>query len=371
MNGSCVLMLAFFVGLFYVSTSAEARTVVRTGDAVSLAEEQSIEGDFYTAAGKINVSGTVSDDILAAGGQITINGSIGADAFLLAGSVDIHGPIGDDLRIISGEVTIAEPVAGDVFVIGGSVTILSTASVAGDVLVYGGQVIIEGPVEGDVLGRVDTLRIDAPVAGNVDISVAQLTLGDKASVGGSITYVSNTLLIQSLNASIGGDVVRNEPILLPKDMNVRSALIPVLVLLFSVLVWYLIAKDFLGRVVNRALSKSPRQFLLGLATLLFAPLAIAVLMVSVIGTIVGTISLLGYLLLVMLSVVGLSAVLGQLLMKVFNQPSVKLSLLTLVVGVVGVSLLLLLPVLGMFILSGFMILTLGSLVDLLIRPKVK
>lgn len=358
-----VLMLGF-------ASVAQASSVVRTGDSVSIFEDQVINGDLYSAAGKVNVSGTIEEDLVSASGQITLGGSVGGDALLMSGQVDVHGTIGDDLRILSGEVTIAEPVMGDVFVLGGVVNILSTASVAGDVVLFAGEATIEGSVGGDVFGTVDNLRIDGQVAGNVDVKVGQLTLGDRAAVEGSVFYVSNTLVNRAQNASVGGELVRNDPVLPLAESNIRSAVIPMLVLLFSVLVWYWVSRRSLQKVVERALIKSPRPFLFGFLTLIFAPFAISLLMVSMIGVMVGLVALFGYLLLLTLGLVGISAVIGQLLILAFNQPSKYVSLMTLAIGVIGVAALLMLPIVGHVVLVGFMMITLGSMVDLLVRPNL-
>lgn len=360
------------VGTFFVLAVSvvDAQSVVRSGDTVSIAEDQVIEGDFYSAANIINVSGEVSEDALLVGGQVTVNGASGDDLLIVSGQTDIHGTVGDDLRIVAGEVTIAEPVMGDVFVAAGTVHILSTASIAGDLLMYAGQATVEGSVGGDVMGTVENLRIDAAVAGDVDVTVTQLTLGDRAAVNGSVRYVSHELAVLAPNHMVGGDVLRNDPVLPGTDMTVKAALIPVLVLLFSVLVWYLVSRRSLRTVVSRAVVRSPRPVLLGVVTLLVMPFVTAVLLFSVLGTMVGIISVLGYMLLVLLGMVAVPAILGQLLLKVFNQPNAQLSLLSLVVGVVGVSLLMLLPVLGQVLILALLLVAMGAMVDALIRPEV-
>ncbi len=369
-NWYIVVALTLFVFCLSVMM-ADARTVVRSGETVSVAGEQVVEGDFYSAAGKINLSGSVEEDMVAAAGQISINGSVADNAFLIGGQVDVHGTIGDDLRIISGETVIADPVMGDVLVIGGQVHILSTASVAGDVLLYASEAVIEGSVGGDVLGTVGNLRIDAPISGNIDVRVEKLVLGDKASIEGFVRYVSYQLVTQSPNAIVAGDLLRNDPVLPDDDDNsMLSSLIPALVILFSVLVWYLISRRSLSAVVNRALIRSFRPLFLGFATVILTPIIISVLILSMIGTLVGVTALFGYLFLGALSIIALVAVLGQLMMFAFNRPSEHVSLFSLSVGVVGVMLLTLLPVLGQAILLLLMVLSIGAMIDLLIRPNL-
>lgn len=370
-NGLIYSLLTLVAFSLFLVPYADAKTVIRSGNTVSVESENVIEGDFYAVSNIVNISGTITEDMVSAGGQITVNGSVGKDLFLVAAETDIHGKVGDDLRIISGEVTIADEVEGDLFIIGGSVEILSTASIKGDVVLYAGQAVIAGPVGGNVFGATEKLRIDAPVAGDVDVTVNQLTLGDRTEISGNLSYVSDFALIQSLDAVVSGEVIRNDPVVSPDDVSVRAALVPALVLLFSVLSWYMLSRSSLNRVVSRAVVLSPRSLLIGLASVFLIPIAAIFLTVSMIGSLVGTILILGYLLLLTVSFVGFSAVLGQLMMRLYSKSTPKVSLTTVVVGVISVNVLMLLPVLGGFLILLLVIVTFGTLIDLLIRPSIK
>lgn len=355
------------IALFGLAAFAQANVIVRTGETVSVAEDQDITGDFYAAASIINISSKVEGDLVAAGGRVTTNGEVTEDVLVIGGSVDVHSPVGDDLRVVGGEVVIAEPVTGDVFVIGGSVSILSTASVGGDVLVFGGDVEISGPVGGDILGHSGTLRIDGAVAGDVNVTTNSLTVGERADIGGSVTYVSSQLVERSPAATIGGDLLRNDPVVISAPSNFKNILVPVLVVLFTVLVWFLIARRFLEKVVMSAAARRPRPVLIGLGTLLLAPFAITILMVSVLGTFVGIITLFAYILLILVSIVALMPLAGHLILKVFNQPTTEVTLVTLGAGVVTVFLLMIIPVIGPVLIFGLFILTLGALVDTVVH----
>ncbi len=355
--------------LFFVSVSvASADIVLRTGETVSIAEEQVVEGNFYGAAGKVNISGTVSEDIVIAAGQVTLNGSVGEGAFIVAGQVEVHGTVGNDLRIVAGDVTIADPVMGDLFVLGGTVHILSTASIAGDVLLFAGEATIEGSVGGDVMGTVRTLRLDAPIAGDVDVTTDKLVLGDRSNVAGSVRYVSEQVVEQSLNATVGGDMVRSDPVLPGTQPSAQAALIPLLILLFSVGVWFLVSRRSLGIVADRALTKRVRPALLGVTVLFLAPFAFSLLFLSMVGTLVSLVIIFGYLLFITLSLIAAPAVMGRLLLNIFNQREKQVTLLTLVVGVVAIALLMLLPVIGQVVLFILITVTFGTLFDLLLKP---
>jgi len=368
------LISCLFLGAF--TPMAEADSVLRSGEAVSIAEDQIVEGDFYAAGSKVSISGELKEDLVAAGGQVTVNGPVGADAFIVGGGVDVHGTVGDDLRIIAGEVTLAEPVMGDILVIGGSVTILSTASVAGDVIVFAGDVVIEGSVGGDVIGTVGSLRVDAPVAGDIDITTNTLTLGDNAQVAGSVLYTSDIVLTQALNASVTGDTVRNDP-LITKDNSGdwKTLLIVALVFLFSVLVWYLLSRQTLQWVVNRAVNRSVRSLLIGFSILILVPIGASVLLVSTIGSLVGLILFTLYLLILTLGLVGSMAVFGSVIYTHLfsNKKPIKLviSPLTLILGVFAFMAALLVPFVGLLIITLGFLTTCGAIAETLFRPGAR
>ncbi len=349
--------------------AAEARTVVRSGETVTVAQDEKIEGDFYVAASTATFSGEITNDLVAAAGTVTVNGPVGADAFILGASVDVHGPVGDDVRIIGGDVTLAEPVSGDVLIFGGTVQILSTAAVAGDVLVFGGTVEISAPIEGKVLGHMSSLRLDAAVAGDVDVTTESLTLGERAVVGGAVRYVSDETLTRAQGAQVSGDVVRNDPVYDAAPVTIQSIMVPFLITLFSVGVWYLVARRSLTRVVNRSLLPGIRPLLIGVLSLLLTPFAISILLLSMLGTLVGLATLAGYILVMVLALAAVPATIGRLLQVFIKADATAVTLATLVFGSLITTVLVFIPLIGPLIVLGFFILQFGAIVDLLIRSS--
>lgn len=345
----------------------EAETVLRTGETVSVLEEQSVVGDFYVAAGITTVSGRVEGDLLTIAGKTTINGEVAGDALIIGGNVDVHGPVSDDVRVIGGEVIIAEPVAGDVFVLGGTVQILSTATVGGDVLIYAGNAEIAGSVGGDVLGAYQSLRLSGPVAGDVSVTAENLSIGDSAVIAGDVAYVSNNLVNRSPNAQIGGEIVRNDgPVGKEMKSGVQHWLVPMLILAFTTLVWFLFSRKSLQGVVLSAISYRPRPLLVGIIALLLLPIICVILFATMLGSLLALVLLFGYVLLALLSIIATPVVIGQLLLKVFQQPANEVRLIGVGVGLISVLVLSSVPLVGAVLLLLAIVVTFGALVDSLI-----
>lgn len=350
-------------------TTSEARTVVRSGDTVSVGQDQLIEGDFYTAGLLINIAGKIEEDLLAAGTEVTLNGEVGADVFIVGSQVKVNGTIGDDLRVIAETVEITEPVLGDIFIVGANVRITPTASVTGDVTLIGGTAEISGSVDGRIFGWLESLRVDSIVGGDIDVTVSTLTLGDKANIGGNVTYVSQVPLVRSQSATIAGEEIRNEPMVEEVQVSLNTLLVPLLMILFSAALWFLLARRSLQRTVDRALTPGIRTVAIGIIAVLFGPLAIGILLVSMLGSFAGIAALSLFILFTVLAIVALPAVMAQLLYSFSQEAHKPISLLTLVMGTAIVGLCLLVPVVGPILLIGFTILNFGALIDLLLRSN--
>ncbi len=107
-----------------------------------------------------------------------------------------QGPFGDDGRVVFGEnftLESGQSLNGDLVVFGGNVTTEADSTVNGNLAVFGGNVTMEGTVDGDV----------AAIGGNVTINGK--IEGDIASLGGNVT-VSESADIQGDIASFGGRV---------------------------------------------------------------------------------------------------------------------------------------------------------------------
>lgn len=362
-----VAVIAVFLVAMPFAVSAES--VVRSGETVSVDSDQRIDGDFYTAASIINLSGEVSEDMSALGGKVTLNGNVGKDALLLGGNVDVHGSVGDDLRVIGGDVILAEPVTGDVFVIARSLTVLDTASIGGDLVVYASEVEVSGSIGGDVAGQIETFRLDAPVKGGVDVSVIDFVLGDRTDVAGTVRYTSTNTVTRAPSAKIAGELTRSDnPEKTEDGVTAKAVAIPVLMLLFSALVWYLVARKFLTVIVERALVRTIRPTATGFITFFAAPAVIIILTVSVLGTLVGVTAFVAYLFAILLAIVSSAAVLGQFLLQLYTKKSEPLAPLTLLFGVAGIVALAIIPVLGVVLLFFLFLITLGALVDVVLHP---
>lgn len=316
---SLFLLLAVFGISLVPVNSVEAKTVLRSGESVSISEDQKVEGNFYGLSDTISLAGEVDGDVLLLGGTVIVNGTVSDDVMVLGGNVTVSGNVAGDVRVLAGNVSLTGEVGGSVSVVSGKLDILSGAKIGGDVLVYGGNLNVLGEVTGQVLGNIGSVRIDGPVEGGVDINVNSLTLGEKAQIGGDVRYVSDTDLVRSPNASVSGEISKSNPVTTASSTSARDFLLPLLISLFATLSFYLLMRRPLEAAVattNRDLGKA---LLVGFAALLLTPIAVVVLLVSVLGIFVGIALFLLYGLLLILALAASSMVTGALVAKVVTR----------------------------------------------------
>ena len=361
--GSVSIVLSAILTLVPLSV-ALAAPVLRSGESVTVANTQEVPSDFYAIGETVTVSGKITGDLYAAGGTVTANGEITQDAVVAGGTVYITGKVGDDVRAIGGDITIAGPVEGDVLVMGGVVHVLSTAKIKGDILFLGGEIDMDGDLRGSLSGNGGTIRINGPVLGNVSVtSGGTLELGDQAHVEGTITYSSMKDISRAQGSVVVGDITKKE---VATSTSPLSSILPILALFFTTLVFLLLCKTKLPRLMKHTVEAFGRNGLIGFGVVVLTPIAAAILMVSVIGLMVGIAALLLYflLLLMSLSLVGVFA--GALLSRYFDN-EVTINLKWALLGTLATVLVFYIPYIGPLLVLVAALIVVGGIASLFYR----
>lgn len=354
-----IASLLIVLGVTTVFVSHVDAAVVRSAEAVSVAQDEIVPGDFYAMGGDVTISGTVEGDVYVMGGTLTINGRVEGDVLAIGGTVAVHGAVGDDLRAVGGKVVVAQTVGGDVVTFGGSLATLSTAHVGGEVLFYGGTATVAGVIEGAVHARAEALTIDGKVGAVDAVLSGDLTLTHAASVAGNVSYEASGELSRTPETVIEGEVMQRDRM----DVEARvSDFMPFgLMILFAVLVAVFFLRERLLQMVRVTSTRKHALWFpaaVGFGVLFLTPLAFALLMASVLGLVVGGLLLVVYLGFIIFSMIVMHIVLGAFIAK-YTVKEYRVSWPFAILGVIVVQLLLLVPVVGPLVLFALFLSTLG------------
>jgi hypothetical protein len=210
-----VLGLTTLLIIFSLPTTLAGE--VRSNNIVHIKSDEVIDDDLIAMGSKVIVDGTVKGDVMAAGQSVIVNGTVEGDVMASAQAVTVNGEVTDDLRVGAMTILINGTVGDDVLVGGFSFESGPESNIGGDLLMGGFQALVDGELDGDIKGGLGGLKISGQVGGDVDVEVDTARPGPSpvAFMGGipnvpPMPRVSMGLTVDE-GASIAGDVTYHSP----------------------------------------------------------------------------------------------------------------------------------------------------------------
>lgn len=327
----------------FVSGDVYAATF-RSGINVMVPASETLEDDLYAVGETVVVEGKIDGDAVLAGREVRIDGTVYSDLAAGGQKVLINGNVEDDLRVGGSDIQINGKVVGDVLA-GGSTLTISDGSWIGNDLTFGAEnAFIGGVLGGKVLGGGENITISGIVEGDVKLEAENIILTPTAEIKGDFSYKSPVGAEIQSGAKVHGTVtylpMEKEEGFLFEGLGKISLILRILVLVGVIALGVVIFAIFpqRTRAITDTLRSAPWKSLgLGAAFLVGAPIAMAILCVTVIGIPIGGILLLGYMLILSVGIIYLGLLLGRWILKLIRgeEPSTKGSLiLALIIGLV-------------------------------------
>lgn len=327
MDERLVLLLAVLVSLAAVPTPVAADET-RTGGTIV-----------------IEASETVEDDVTAFGGTVIVRGTINGDLAAFAGNVFVDGEVNGNLEAFAGNVRINGTVTGDASTFGGNVFLEEDARVGGQLDAAGGNVVVEGEIGGDA-----------------QLGASTITVGQSAIIGGDLRYDGE--LDRAEGAQIAGEVRQDSS--LGADEQFGGPLVPnwagwlygFLVNLVLGAVVLLVFPRFSTGLAERAASAPLRSGGVGLLAFVGIPIVSILLFISLVGIPLGLIAILVFPILLWFGYVYGAFSVGAWLLSLADTENKWLALLA---GLLLVSLVGFVPILGGLVQFLVLLLGLGAL----------
>ena len=312
---------------------------VRTSGELTIGADERITDDLYLAGGTVEFLGAAEGDVSIAAGQATLDGTIAGSVQLASGQAEIPGTIEGSLRILSGRVQISGAVEGDVVMAGGQLELASNGRIGGNLLVAGGDVDLRGTIAGDVTGYAANVTLGGALQGAIDLNTSGLEIANTARITGPVTYTSRRGADVGANAQLAQGIEQrdlnpwgdggDDPISRASGSLLR-------------IVWALVAGALLAITAPRLADqlgrnglRLPQSLVVGLATLVLAPIAVLVLMITIVGIPGGIILLALFVAALYLSQVFAGLAIGRLILpNRWNDGSRGFHLLAMTLGVI-------------------------------------
>lgn len=320
-----------------VGVSAVQAADGMTGNRCVVREDEYIEHDFYFVCISLEVRGTVEGDLIGVASTVTISQDavVTGDIWVLGGQLEARGAIGDDMRFVGADLDIEEPATfsnprADITAISISTEISPNVTIPGDILMFGYQALVYGNVGGNIDFQGQALQIRGRVDGDVDAIVGDsrqevsirtipllpysvqlrdygLYIEDGGSITGDLRY--EAAQSASIPRGVVGGSIQYTQVLSVQDITraqeprtvlsiFRNYLIEVLQDVIPLMLVGILALQFFSNTVAEAARRirraAPSVISWGLMlSILFFPIALGLMLASVILVFLMTIVTLG------------------------------------------------------------------------------
>lgn len=251
--------------------------------------DATVEGDAFVAGGEVSVAGVLQDSVYAAGGQLRLTSDVANDLIAAGGNIETDGHVGDNLVLAGGNVRIASEVGGRAIAAGGNVRLDRAAVVHGDAWLSGGNLRLDGDVGGGARLTGGEIFISGHVVGDVEARGQSVQVASDAKIDGNLTVFSPDQPQIDDGAAIGGTVDYQETQGGPNWVRtaiIGAIFVTIVIYLYLFIVGLLIILICPGFVRRNAEILRQQGFVafgIGALIVLVTPIVLLILCVTVIG----------------------------------------------------------------------------------------
>jgi cytoskeletal protein CcmA (bactofilin family) len=321
--------------------------------------EKTRHGDDVLASGSTpTVYDSVPGDAILMGGKVSFSGSTGGDYLGLGGQQAITGRIHGSLRAAAGEIHVAATVDRNATIAGGNVEMDSVGVIAGNAYLWGGSVQIDGTVRKGLAVSAGKVTLNGVYGGDVEVNGGSLTVGPRAQIGGNLRYtVPKSEVHIDPAARISGTVTA---LPIPRAGGAGRVLWTFGFLLAGAVAVALFP-GFAASASEIIPRRPARAALLGLGWACLVPFAVLLMAITILGLPLAFLVAALYLVVVSLSSVPFSIWLGRRLLGARVRPGDLGTVLSFFVGAILLSLVGLIPLLGVLVQVIAAIIGLGAI----------
>lgn len=372
-----VLVFAFvFLSTGATAQAADFRVGAKNNGSVSIGVDEDIT-NLYTAGNIITIDANVEKGVHAAGNIININGNVGNSVYSAGGTLLISGDVAGSVHGAGGNIIVESNIADDVIVAGGNMMISKEATIGGDLVVGAGTLDLLGSVGGNIYMSGGVVTLNGSVGGDVKIDqVDELTIGKDSVINGNLEYYSKNEIVIEDGAVINGETILNTDKGMGKERREhdRGAFVGALFAIISIalfikmiglmiiaLIFAFVFKKLTESTVKEGLNHFWKSLGLGFAILVLTPMASIILIITLFGLWLGIAMMMLYFVSLTVAASIMGIIFGTWLAHLlFKKKDYSVNWKIVVGGVVAITLVGLVPLIGWIIMMILTLVTLGA-----------
>ncbi len=318
--------------------SSSFGTQFRTADNVFFPDTAIINDDLVTVGGNIKLDGIIEGDLISASRSLVQSGLILGSLNAVAQDVDVLGEVKGSVRVFAQNINVNGTVDRNLVAFGYSVDVKPGAQIHKDITAFCGKMTLDGKLGGNLKGSMGELVISGVVNQDVSVEADKITLMPTARVLGNLKYKSEKEAKIESGAQVSGEIVWTELKTTkdkkPKSIFTGKPIIPEILFLLALMVTGVVLTLICRKDAYQAKQAVADSFLktlaLGFVVMVCVPIAVIILIVSVIGIPIAAIAFFAYAVLIYIAKIPVATFVGEKIIKALGkegQPSLIWSML--------------------------------------------
>ena len=344
----------FILGLIltFISLPLMAAEFI-SGDGTILSANDIIEDDLYLFGNNTDLYGKLDGDLAAFCYDIKTEGDIGGNCDIFAYRLDLGGRVEKSIRVFGYQIEIPGSVGRNLIAIGNEIDIEKNAHIGRDVILMGEHVYLDGTILGNATIYAGVVSISGKIGGDVTIKADEINLLAPAVIDGMLEYTSEKEIYIDDDVVIHGEIDWIYPDETAKTEDDSSVFANVFKVIFFLMA-FVTGLFFIG-VLNKHTRESTRMIeqrfgytlAIGLLSLMIFTGGALILLVLIVGIPLSLLLVCLGTALFYLGKIYVSIYLGRMIFKLFK---IKKAMgWELLIGLIILSLLFQIPVLGVII----------------------
>lgn len=352
-------MKALRIFLLLIMISPAFALVTYKGDRVMIESDRVIDDDLLVFCQQIDIRGSVRGNVYAFAQNITIKGTVEGTVFAAGADITVNVDNVSSIWAAGGNVRVSGDILHNVIIAGGKLGIDKKTHIGRDLKAAGGYLSVDGVVDGNVKAGAGTFVMSG-TSGDVRVHADEIILKSGTRINGDIVIETEGTPEVEEGVVITGETITHEPE--EEEEAIFFALAPVLAIFITMLkIAFFVAKILVGvllialarnyvyRIKNTLIAKPWKSLGWGFLGIIAIPVLIILLFALLIGFPFAVIGIYMYTILLYLSSIFVSIVLGEKIIQLFKKKGDISLYLSFIIGIIILAIVQLIPILGFLV----------------------
>jgi cytoskeletal protein CcmA (bactofilin family) len=326
-------------------------TDFRVGENFFFSDTLSINDDLIIAGNTIKSSAAIKGDFFSASYRLVQNGTVEGSVIAVAKDIDISGQVNGSVSGWAENISVNGKVNRNLIGFCSALNIKPDADIGGDVTAFGGELTLDGKIGKGLRGSIGTLIISGIVNGDVSVKADKIILMPTAKILGDFKYKSQKQAKIESGASVSGQTLwtKEEPKKekKPKDVFTLKSIITEILFLLALMITGIVLTLIFKKKAYQAKRAITSSFLKslgwGFVFMVCIPIAIIILIVTILGIPIAIISLFAYAVLLYIAKIPVATALGEKIIKALGKEGEPSLIPSMLLGLIVLTILLNIP----------------------------